>query len=67
MFKIVLQPDEVTALRIVQDGFHAPDLPKDPVLVKLLALGMVAADEQGNLQVTPLAEAALARMEGTIH
>jgi hypothetical protein len=67
MFKIVLQPDEAEALRIVRDGLHAPGLPEHPVLVKLLALGMLAADEQGNLQVTPLAEAALARMEGAIH
>jgi hypothetical protein len=67
MPKIVLQPDEQVALQIIQAGLYPPGLPDHPVVLRLIALRMVEEDERGNLQVTPLAEAALARLTRTLH
>jgi hypothetical protein len=67
MFKIYLRPDEQVALRIVQAGLYPPGLPDHPVALKLIALRMLEVDERGNPKLTPLAEAALARMTDTLH
>jgi len=67
MFKIVLRPDEQVALQIVQAGLYPPSLPDHPMVLRLIALRMLVADERGNPTLTPLAEAALARRAGALH
>jgi hypothetical protein len=68
MFKIMLQPDEQAALKIVQAGLYPRGhLPDHPVVIRLIALQLLTADEHGNPKLTPLAEAALARMERALH
>jgi hypothetical protein len=67
MFKIVLQPEEDAVLCAIRDGLCPAAVVPGPVLLKLIALGMVRCDEHGNPSLTDLAEAALARMRGKIH
>ena len=67
MFRIVLQPEEQAALRLIREGLCSVRMASEPVVHALVALRMVVFDEHGLPKLTPLAEAALARMGGNIH
>jgi hypothetical protein len=67
MFRIVLQAEEQALLTAIQEGRCAVGAVPGPVVLKLIALGMLASDEHGRPRLTDLAEAALARMQRKIH
>ena len=66
MFKIVLQPEERAMLLLIKDGLFSPGRVPDAMVQRLTALRMLVCDERGNPKVTPLGEAALARMARAI-
>ncbi len=67
MFRIVLQPEEQALLLLVEKGVYLAEcLPRHALLRNLMALRMLKC-EQGNLKLTELGEAALARMAGRVH
>src|SRR5437870_4471526 len=67
MFKIVLRPDEQVVLQLIKVGLCPPGLPDQPLVLRIIALGMLQNDEHGNPKLTPLGEAALARVMRGIH
>lgn len=60
MLKLALQPEERAMILVVREGLYPPDYEINPIVVRLMALGMLDADEEGNPQLTPLTEAVLA-------
>jgi hypothetical protein len=67
MFRIILQPEEQAILRLIRDGLYPSRMVPEPVVHALMALRLVVCDEHGLPRLTQLAEAALARMGGSIH
>ena len=67
MFRIVLQPEEQALLSAIRDGCCPASMVPGPVLLKLIALRMLACEAHGHPKLTALGEAALARMERNIH
>ena len=67
MFRIILQPEEEQLLCAIRDGQCVTAKNHGPMLLRLMALRMLKCDEHGNLGLTDLAEAALARMKHRIH
>ena len=67
MFKIVLQSEEWAALLAIKEGVYPSGRTPDVMVLRLIALRMLEDDEHGNPTITPLAEAALARVTGTLH
>ena len=67
MFRIVLQPGEQVVLGLIREGLYPASMVYEPVVRGLMALRLVVFDEHGLLRLTPLAEAALARVGGRIH
>jgi hypothetical protein len=64
---LILQPEELATLLVIHEGFYPAGRMHDPMILRLLALGLLDADEQGNWRITHLAEAALARRAGRLH
>jgi hypothetical protein len=58
--RIILQPEERALLLVVKAGLYPPGHEEHPLVLRLMALGMLDADD-GHLQTTLLAEAALGR------
>ena len=67
MFRIVLQPEEEAILHVIREGQYRAAMGADALLLKLMTLRMLVFNEHGDPQLTELAEAALARMNGRMH
>ena len=67
MLVLSLQPEERAMILVIREGLYLPGYEINPILVRLMALGMLDADEKGHPKITPLAEAALKPRAGCIH
>jgi hypothetical protein len=65
MYRPTLQPEERATLLIIKAGLYPPGLSDHLVVLRLIALQMVAEDKEGRPVMTSLAEAALDRHGAT--
>ena len=67
MVLIALQPEERALLLVVREGLYPRGYELHPLVLRLMALGMLDADDDGSPLATPLAEAALAKTTRKLH
>jgi hypothetical protein len=67
MFRIVLQPEERAVLLAIKAGTYRANRATEPIVARLAAMKLLEHDEHGGLALTPLAEAALARVAKGLH